>query len=127
MSNDEESRAGVLSRSLHPAPLRVSHDVFARVAIDPDTADLVPAFLARRRSELVSLMHAFGRSDYDALRKSGHNLVGSGAGYGFPRLSELGAELSAAARDKDRAALAAKRPVTLPFARMVLRERELFD
>jgi chromosomal replication initiation ATPase DnaA len=27
----------------------------------------------------------------------------------------------------DRAALAAKRPVTLPFARMVLRERELFD
>jgi len=39
------------------------------------------------------------------IRRIGHNRKGTGAGYGFPRLTEIGAELEAAALRLDTSAI----------------------
>jgi CheY-like chemotaxis protein len=60
-------------------------------------ATLVPGFLEGRRRDIVAIAAALERSDYDSVRIVGHNLKGSGAGYGFNRITEIGASLEQAA------------------------------
>lgn len=76
-------------------------DAFDDVAIDPDIADLAAMFLHAKKAEIGTLRSTLERGDFRLLRQAGHNLAGSGGGYGFPRLSALGAALSAAARAED--------------------------
>jgi len=60
-------------------------------------AALVPGFLEGRRQDIVTIAAALERSDYDSVRILGHNMKGSGAGYGFNRITEIGASLEQAA------------------------------
>jgi len=60
-------------------------------------ATLVPGFLAGRRRDIVAIADALERSDYESVRILGHNMKGSGAGYGFNRITEIGASLEQAA------------------------------
>src|SRR5678815_5514734 len=60
-------------------------------------ADLVPGFLDGRRRDIDAIAAALERSDYDNVRILGHNMKGSGAGYGFSRITEIGASLEQAA------------------------------
>ena len=60
-------------------------------------AALVPGFLEGRRRDIVTIAAALERSDYDSVRILGHNMKGSGAGYGFNRITEIGASLEQAA------------------------------
>ncbi len=60
-------------------------------------APLVPGFLEGRRRDIVTIAAALERSDYDSVRIVGHNLKGSGAGYGFNRITEIGTSLEQAA------------------------------
>lgn len=71
------------------------------VAADPDIADLVPQYLARRRAELACLNAALQAADVAALQRAGHRLKGSAAGYGCAALGQLGAQLEAAADAND--------------------------
>lgn len=68
---------------------------------DPIVKELIPGYLARRREELKTLDKAFDEGDYDNLRIVGHNLHGSGAAYGLPRISELGRDLEYAAHGRN--------------------------
>ena len=68
------------------------------VEVDPDLSDLVPGYLADRRSDLGQMRAAVGSQDTDRLRRMGHSLKGTGGAYGFDQLTELGAELEAAGR-----------------------------
>jgi PAS domain S-box-containing protein len=61
-------------------------------------AALVPGFLDNRRTDLEAIASALARADYENVRVLGHNMKGSGAGYGFTRITELGASLEEAAR-----------------------------
>jgi signal transduction histidine kinase/CheY-like chemotaxis protein len=60
-------------------------------------ADLVPGFLDGRRRDIDAIATALERSDYDNVRILGHNMKGSGAGYGFNRITEIGTSLEQAA------------------------------
>jgi CheY-like chemotaxis protein len=60
-------------------------------------ADLVPGFLDGRRRDVDAIAAALERSDYDNVRILGHNMKGSGAGYGFNRITEIGTSLEQAA------------------------------
>jgi CheY-like chemotaxis protein len=62
-----------------------------------DLADLVPGFLDGRRRDIDAIAAALERSDYDNVRILGHNMKGSGAGYGFNRITEIGTSLEQAA------------------------------
>lgn len=61
----------------------------------------VPAYLARRATELVRMKGALASDSYEDIRVLAHQMKGSGAGYGFPELSRLGRELESAAKSSD--------------------------
>ncbi|NND61274.1 MAG: Hpt domain-containing protein [Gammaproteobacteria bacterium] len=72
---------------------------------DPYVKELLPGYIARRREEVVTLRQALEQNDLKKLRLTGHNLHGSGAAYGLPRISELGRALERAAAADDTAAV----------------------
>jgi HPt (histidine-containing phosphotransfer) domain-containing protein len=85
----------------HPA-----YDTPFRIVPDPDLADLVPDFISRRHADLALLTAALSAGDLATIRATGHSIKGSGGGYGFDGLTEIGARLesSGAAGDADAAA-----------------------
>jgi HPt (histidine-containing phosphotransfer) domain-containing protein len=78
------------------------------VRADPDLKELIPGYLKNRNDELPGLYALLAAGDMDGLRKAGHRLAGSGGGYGFEMLTELGKMLEKSAADKDAAGAAAQ-------------------
>lgn len=78
-----------------------------KVAVDKDLADVVPTYLEIRNKEIPELQALLAAGNLDEARKIGHKLAGSGGGYGFDRLSEIGRKLEAAGLASDAAAAAA--------------------
>jgi small GTP-binding protein len=72
-----------------------------RVVVDSSLRDLIPRYLENRRRDIDALRWAVDKSDSEAIRVLGHNLKGSGAGYGLPMLTEIGAALEQAAQSGD--------------------------
>ena len=70
-----------------------------KILVDAKLRDLVPAYLKHRDAELARLRGHLAAGDLDALQKIGHQLCGSGGGYGFARISELGRALERAAAE----------------------------
>jgi len=68
-----------------------------RVRVDSGLATLVPGYLKSRRTDIDAIAAALARADHAGIRVLGHNMKGSGSGYGFTRISELGASLEQAA------------------------------
>lgn len=77
----------------------------ARAAIPPELADLAGEYLENRRRDAIALLRAARSGDLADARQRAHRMKGSGAGYGFPRVSELGASIEGAARSGDVAAI----------------------
>lgn len=75
------------------------------VKVDPDLEELIPGFLENRAKDLAKLQGALDRNDLPAIQSIGHSLKGVGGGYGFMRLSEIGAEMERAARANNPAPL----------------------
>jgi len=68
-----------------------------RVRVDSGLAELVPGFLENRRRDVEAIAAALAHEDYENVRILGHNMKGSGAGYGLNRITEIGASLEQAA------------------------------
>jgi HPt (histidine-containing phosphotransfer) domain-containing protein len=68
------------------------------VIVDPDLEELIPGFLGNRSKDLEALRAAISKSDFKSVQSVGHGLKGVGGGYGFDRLSELGAEIETAVK-----------------------------
>lgn len=83
-------------------PLTVSLDL-----VPVDLKPLVPGFVKRREKDVADLMDALEKDDFPLIKDIGHRLKGMGVGYGFPKISEIGAviESAAIAKDSDRIAL----------------------
>ena len=75
------------------------------VTVDPDLEALVAGYLEHRRKDVEILKASMKTKDFETLRIIGHSLKGSGSGYGFDRLTELGAALEQAGKEQDTAAL----------------------
>lgn len=71
------------------------------INIDPDLEELIPGFLENRTRDVSNLQNAAGNKDFDTLRSVGHSLKGVGGGYGFARITELGAAIETAAKSGD--------------------------
>lgn len=71
------------------------------VHVDPEIADIIPVFLDSRHEDIKSVREALERHDYGTVRVSGHNMKGSGAGFGFDGITEIGRCLEQAAKDED--------------------------
>ncbi len=71
------------------------------VRIDPDLADLIPGFLENRRKDITAIQKALEQGDHETIRILGHSMKGSGGGYGFDEITELGRALEQAAKSGD--------------------------
>jgi len=69
--------------------------------------DLVTEYLERCRSGMPLLMAAVGENHHAQLRVLGHRMKGTGAPYGFPKLTEIGGLIEQAAVDENSGALRA--------------------
>lgn len=63
------------------------------VEVDPEIASLVPGYLEEVREEARRIGDLVRQGDLAEAGRIGHQLKGSGAGYGFPQITELGMEI----------------------------------
>ena len=63
-----------------------------------------PAYLQNCRQNIVAMHDALDRADFEAVTILGHNLRGSGGGFGFQAITDIGAGIEQAAADADTAA-----------------------
>lgn len=72
-----------------------------RVVIPAEIEPLIPNYLAKRHADIGRMRAALDVGDLPGLREIGHAIKGSGGGYGFDRLTELGWEIEQAATHGD--------------------------
>jgi CheY-like chemotaxis protein len=70
-----------------------------RVQIRRDLKDMIPDYLSNRRTDILAIAEALKKNDIDRIRVIGHGMKGSGAGYGFLRITEIGGDLERAAHE----------------------------
>jgi CheY-like chemotaxis protein len=64
-------------------------------------AEHTPAYLENCRNNVIAMHEALDRIDFEAVTILGHNLRGSGGGFGFQAITDIGAGLEHAAGDSD--------------------------
>ena len=82
----------------------VSEDIepaIHEVQIDRFIEDLIPGFLNNRREDIKSLREAVETGDMQLLQRLGHTMKGTGAGYGFETISEIGEAIERASLQND--------------------------
>jgi CheY-like chemotaxis protein len=82
---------GVRSVPTSPINAGVSEQVLA----------LVPQYLASKHKQIEEARQSLISRDFGPIRRFGHNLKGTGRGYGFPAIAELGREIEEAAVEAD--------------------------
>lgn len=82
-----------------------------RIQVDPELASIMPQYMKIRTQELGELNAAIAANESETVRILGHRLKGTGASYGFPELSEMGAQVEDAgqSRNMDVASMLAER------------------
>jgi HPt (histidine-containing phosphotransfer) domain-containing protein len=68
--------------------------------LEPSIARLAPRYLNNVEKDLHALNVAQAAEDYATIQRIGHNLNGTGGSFGFPRITELGAILERAGKDR---------------------------
>lgn len=71
------------------------------VSVDSDLEELIPDFLDNRRKDIQSIQDALSKGDYDTLTIIGHSMKGSGGGYGFDYITDIGAAIEQAGKEKN--------------------------
>jgi signal transduction histidine kinase/CheY-like chemotaxis protein len=72
-----------------------------RVQVEEGMEDVVPGYLEKRRAEVPTYRTALAAGDLATIRMMGHRMKGTGGGYGFPILTDLGGALEKAASLND--------------------------
>jgi len=62
---------------------------------------MVPGYLVRRENDVDQLRILLADQKFAEIQFIAHQLKGTGAGYGFPAITEIGRELERAALQKD--------------------------
>jgi response regulator RpfG family c-di-GMP phosphodiesterase len=64
-------------------------------------ADRTPAYLQNCRQNVVAMLGALDRVDFETVAMLGHQMRGSGGAYGFQAITDIGAGLQQAAESAD--------------------------
>jgi HPt (histidine-containing phosphotransfer) domain-containing protein len=97
------------------------------VTVDAELEVIMSRYFTLQWADLAGCERALARGDIKGPRLFGHKLKGTGASYGFPRLTELGAAVEQAALAGDLAgvsALTAEVRAFLAAVRVVYAGRE---
>ncbi len=71
------------------------------VEIEKDLEYLIPEYLEGRRQDVLAMREGLSGGDFERLRILGHNMKGTGGGYGFNGITDIGAEIQEAAKEKN--------------------------
>ena len=63
------------------------------VKVDHDLEDLVPGYLHNRENDIKTMAEKIAQGDYESIRMLGHSIKGTGGGYGFDRITDIGKEI----------------------------------
>ncbi len=67
--------------------------------VDMDLKDLIPDYLEERLKDMNRIQEAVKAQDYETVKILGHTLKGSGGGYGFDSITEIGIHIESAAEE----------------------------
>ena len=78
-------------------------DASERISVRPPAGieEAIPLFLESTREDLQALSRFLNEQDYSSIRFIGHDLKGSGGGYGFDPISTIGRTIEEAAKRSD--------------------------
>ena len=68
------------------------------VSVEEDLEDIVPGYLKNRAGDVTAIESALEAGEYDKVRVIGHSMKGTGGGYGFDELTNIGARLEVAGK-----------------------------
>jgi HPt (histidine-containing phosphotransfer) domain-containing protein len=68
------------------------------VTIERDLEYLIPEYLEGRRNDIESIRQALQKGDFETIRILGHNMKGTGGGYGFDAITVIGGNIQDAAK-----------------------------
>ncbi len=71
------------------------------VYVDSELEDIVPGFLENRKKDITSIIEALTNNNYETIRIIGHSMKGSGGGYGFDPISDIGKFLEMEAKNSN--------------------------
>ena len=71
------------------------------VYVDSELEDIVPGFLENRKKDIASITDALTSNDYETIRIIGHSMKGSGGGYGFDPISDIGRAIEMEAKNSN--------------------------
>ena len=71
------------------------------VRAKPKFADLIPVFLQNCRKNVIAMLDALDRGDFETVEILGHGMRGAGGSYGFQAITDIGAALEQAAESAD--------------------------
>ena len=71
------------------------------VHVDADLEELIPGFLQNRHEDIKTILNALEKGDYETVRILGHSMKGSGGGYGFDAITDIGHSIEDAAKEKN--------------------------
>ena len=77
------------------------------VAVEDWLKPVVGGYLEKRRGDITKLRDALDRCDFEAIRTLGHQMSGTGGGYGFEPITKIGSALEEAALAGDSARIRA--------------------
>ena len=77
----------------------IDEDCTARVSIDLEP--LIPGYLENRKKDIRTITEHVENGNFSEAARLAHSMKGSGGGYGFDRITELGAMMEIAARNSD--------------------------
>lgn len=69
--------------------------------IDPDLEELMERFFINSKEDTVKMQEALDAGDYETLARLGHTAKGTGYGYGFRGMGDIGLDLEMAAKQQD--------------------------
>jgi PAS domain S-box-containing protein len=71
------------------------------VRTDPKFADLIPVFLQNCRQNVITILDAVDRADFETVEHLGHHMKGAGGSFGFQAITDFGAAIEQAAGNAD--------------------------
>ena len=67
--------------------------------VDHDLADLIPGYLVNRKKDIAAIYDSLEKKDLETIRIIGHSMKGSGGGYGFETITDIGMLIEKAAKE----------------------------
>jgi CheY-like chemotaxis protein len=74
-----------------------------RLRVDSKIANRVPAYLRNCKQNVIVMLEALDRVDFETVASLGHQMMGSGGMFGFPAITDIGSaiELASGSADTD--------------------------